>query len=118
MLRMSRTKRVSSHNGDDEAEQLLSVVVDYKPTPFGTWVGVVEVPGYQARRVQSSDAHQALRAALDHVEVIADETGRSLATVHRLNGDAAAWAQRRGQRLCPLRLGRGARDRLPGRAIT
>ena len=88
-----RTKRVRGHQDDDGRRELLPVVVDYRPTPFGTWVGVLEIPGHPARLVQASDAHQALHAALDQLKVIADETGRALATVHLLNGDAEAWAQ-------------------------
>jgi hypothetical protein len=90
---VNRTKRVPGHQGDDGRRELLPVVVDYKPTPFGTWVGVLEIPGHPARRVQASDAHQALHAALDQLKVIVDETGLALATVHQLNGDPEAWAQ-------------------------
>ena len=72
---------------------MLPIVVDYSPTPFGTWLGVLNIAGHSARRVQAADAHQALHAVLDELEVVADETGRNLATVHQLDGDPEAWAQ-------------------------
>ena len=85
--------RVPAHHPDNERLELLPIVVDYIPTPFGTWLGVLNIAGHPARRVQAADAHQALHAVLDELEAVADETGRNLATVHQLDGDPEAWAQ-------------------------
>lgn len=85
--------RVPIHQPDDERLELLPIVVDYSSTPFGTWLGVLNILGHPGRRVQAANAHQALHAVLVELEVVADETGRNLATVHQLDGDPEAWAQ-------------------------
>jgi hypothetical protein len=85
--------RVPIHQPDDEPVEVLPIVVDYSPTPFGTWLGVLNIPEQPARRVQAADAHQTLHAVLDELEIIADETRRNLATVHQLDGDPEAWAR-------------------------
>ena len=63
--------RVRAHQPDDERLELLPVVVDYSSTPFGAWLGVLNVAGHSAGRVQAADAHQALHAVLDELEVVA-----------------------------------------------
>lgn len=90
---VNRAGRARGRQRDDDQIEALPVVVDFKSTPFGIWVGALEIPGYPMRRVQAADAHQIFHAALDELRIIADQTGRGLATIYQLDGSSEDWAQ-------------------------
>ena len=86
---MTRSRRPHER----QAQATLSVVVDYRQTAFGGWVAVIEPEGLPSLQVQAPDPHEALHAALEALQGIADETDAALATVHQLQGDPEAWAE-------------------------
>lgn len=90
---VSRAGRSRGRQHDDDHPESSTVVVDFKPTPFGHLVGALEVPGYPVRRVQAADAHQIFHSALDELRIIADQTGRALATIYQLDGSSEDWTQ-------------------------
>ncbi|QGK69972.1 hypothetical protein GIY23_10955 [Allosaccharopolyspora coralli] len=76
----------------------MAVTAEYTQSPLGLWQATVTVEVGEsgddrlACTVTGGDAHEAVRAVRDQLDVLADELNADLATVHHLDGDPAAFA--------------------------
>jgi NifU-like protein involved in Fe-S cluster formation len=72
----------------------LSVVADYRFSPFGTGcLATIAAPDLPARTVHGTDVHDALHLVMDEIGDLAAGQHRAVLTMHTLAGDAQAFAE-------------------------
>lgn len=76
-----------------KAEADLAGVADYRPLPGGGWEATVTIEDMPTIRCRGEDVDQVARYVQDALAALTAKTGLSVATVHQLDGDPAAWAR-------------------------
>lgn len=87
-----RRAAVNRRPGRRGADADLAGVADYRPAAGGGWEATVTIEAMPTIRCRGEDPHQVARQVQDALAALTGKTGLSVATVHQLDGDPAAWA--------------------------